>query len=101
APERPIDTPWVSVPGLLSAECKSNENATYLEVTVHVSPSGSRTDDIIGDLTPNWGLHLVDFNIAIGNLVEIVGEQAKSWVTKKNLKNPSLTSNFRIFSNVR
>jgi len=84
APERPVDTPWVSVPGLLSAECKSNENATYLEVTVHGASSGSRTDDIVGDLTPNWGLHLVDFNIAMGNLVEIVGEQAKSWVTKKN-----------------
>src|SRR5262249_46281581 len=58
-PERAIETPWVSVPGLLSAECKSNENATYLEIAVNGRPSGSRTDDIIGDLTPNWGLHLV------------------------------------------
>jgi len=82
-PERPIDTPWVNAPGLLSAECKSNENATYLEITVHGTPAGSRTDDIVGDITPNWGLHLVDFNIAMGNLVEVVGEQAKTWVTKK------------------
>jgi hypothetical protein len=78
-PERPIETPWVSVPGLLTADCRSNENATYLEVTVHGDPSDPRVDDIVGDLTPDWGLHLVDFNISIGNLVEIVGEQAKAW----------------------
>src|SRR4030095_12471232 len=77
-PERPIDTPWVSVPGLLSGQCKSNENATYLEVTVHGDPSDARIDDIVGDLgigaqiQPNWGLHLVDFNLSIGNLVDIV-----------------------------
>jgi hypothetical protein len=81
-PERPIETPWVSVPGLLTAECKSNENATYLEVTVHPDPSGKRTSDIIGDLTPDWGLHLIDFNIAIGDLVDIVGQQEKAWLRK-------------------
>jgi hypothetical protein len=37
-PEQTIDTPWVSVPGLLSARCNTNENATYLEVTVHGDP---------------------------------------------------------------
>jgi hypothetical protein len=81
-PERPIETPWVSVPGLLTGQCKSNENATYLEVTLHADPTGKRTSDIIGDLTPDWGLHLVDFNIAIGDLVEIVGQQAKAWLRK-------------------
>jgi hypothetical protein len=81
-PEQPVDTPWVSVPGLLAAECKSNAIATYLEITVHGDPSDPRIDDIVGDLTPDWGLHLVDFNVGMGNLVEIVGEQAKAWVAK-------------------
>ena len=80
--EQPIETPWVSVPGLLTAECKSSETATYLEVTVHPDPAGTRTDDIIGDLTPDWGLHLVDFNISLGNLIDVVGEQAKAWRRK-------------------
>jgi hypothetical protein len=89
SPEHPIDTPWVSVPGLLTAQCKSNENATYLELTVHGDPADARTDDIIGDLSTadriqaDWGLHLVDFNIAIGNLIDIVGEQAKTWAARK------------------
>ena len=78
-PPAKIDTPWVSVPGLLTARCASNENANYLEVTVH--PGGVRTDDIIGDLSnngqvlANWGLHLVDMNLAMGNLVDLVGRK--------------------------
>lgn len=85
-PERPIDTPWLSVPGLLTARCASNENATYLEVTVHPDTAGRRAGDIPGDLrfggqiAPDWGLHLVDVNLAIGNLVDIVGEQSKAWL---------------------
>lgn len=87
-PERPVDTPWVSVPGLLTAQCASNENAAYLEVTVHGDPSDPRTDDITGDLgvgaqvQANWGLHLVDVNLAMGNLVDIVGQQTKAWLGK-------------------
>jgi hypothetical protein len=85
-PERPIGTPWVSVPGLLTAACRSNQYATYLEVTVHGDPADARADDIVGDIgangqvLANWGLHLIDVNLAIGNLVDIVGRQAKAWL---------------------
>jgi hypothetical protein len=85
----PIDTAWVSVPGLLTARCTKNENATYLEITVHGDPSDPRVDDITGDIGPpgqplaNWGLHLIDVNLAMGNLVDIVGQQAKAYAMKK------------------
>ena len=84
-PERPIDTPWVSVPGLLTAQCTSNEHATYLEVTVHGNPSDPRADDVAGDLVTggrvldDWGLHLIDVNLAMGNLVDIVAQQGRAW----------------------
>ncbi len=84
-----IDTPWVSVPGLLTAQCATNENATFLEVTVHGNPADPRTDDIIGDLgagaqvLANWGLHLVDVNLTMGNLLDIVSQQGKSFAAKK------------------
>jgi hypothetical protein len=83
-----IDTPWVSVPGMLTARCTSNDYATYLEVTVHPDPSGKRTDDITGDLSangqvlPQWGLHLIDVNLVIGNLLDIVGKQGAAWKAK-------------------
>jgi len=84
-PEQPIDTPWVSVPGLLTARCNTNENATYLEITVNGNPADPRTDDIVGDIgsaarpAANWGLHLIDMNLAMGNLVDIVGQQALAY----------------------
>jgi hypothetical protein len=83
-----LDTPWVSVPGLLSAQCTSNEYATFLEITVNGNPSDPRTDDIYGDLgagaqiLKDWGLHLIDANLGIGNLLDIVGQQAKAWVKR-------------------
>jgi hypothetical protein len=84
-----IDTPWVSVPGLLTARCATNENATFLEVTVHGDPADPRVDDITGDLgapprvLANWGLHLIDVNVAMGNLVELVGRQAANYAAKR------------------
>jgi hypothetical protein len=84
-----VDTPWVSVPGLLTAKCTRNENAIFLEITVHGDPADPRVDDIVGDIGPaaqplaNWGLHLIDVNLAMGNLVDIVGQQAKVFAAKK------------------
>jgi DUF3089 family protein len=84
-PPQPVTTPFVSVPGLLSAECVSNEKGSYLEVTVHGDPHDPRTDDIAGDVmangkpVPSWGLHLIDVHEAMGNLVDIVGNQARAF----------------------
>jgi len=88
-PEKLIDTQWVSVPGMLTAKCTSNENATYLEVTVHPDPSGHRVDEISGDILANgrvqanWGLHLVDVNLAIGNFIDIVRQQSLAWIARR------------------
>jgi hypothetical protein len=80
-----IATPFVAVPGLLSAECVSNDKGSYLEITVHGRPEDPRTDDIPGDVMANgkpnasWGLHLIDVHAALGDLVDIVGRQAQAW----------------------
>jgi hypothetical protein len=85
-PPQPINTPFVSVPGLLTAECVKNENFSYLAVTVHGNPEDPRTDDIPGDVVVNgqvqadWGLHLIDVNLAMGNLIDIVRKQAKAYL---------------------
>ncbi|MGA9774198.1 MAG: DUF3089 domain-containing protein [Blastocatellia bacterium] len=91
-PAQPINTPFVSVPGMLTAECVSNEKGSYLAVTVHADAADPRADDIPGDIVANgqvqadWGLHLIDVNLAIGNLVDIVGRQAKSYLATKKKK---------------
>jgi Protein of unknown function (DUF3089) len=87
-PAKPIDTAFVKVPGLLSAECLTDEHGSYLAVTVHPTPGGVRTNDISGDVVVNgqvlqdWGLHLIDANLTMGNLVAIVGDETKAYLAK-------------------
>lgn len=89
ATDKTVDTPWVSVPGLLTAKCATNENGTYLEITVNGNPADPRVDDIIGDLgatgkpLANWGLHLIDVNLAMGNLVDLVVQQSKAYTARR------------------
>ena len=84
-----IETPFVSVPGLLSARCAANEHGRYLQVSVHGDPADPRADDIPGDLgavgkvQAHWGLHLIDVNLAMGNLVELVERQAAAFLSRK------------------
>lgn len=85
-PPQSINTPFVSVPGMLTAECLSNEHGSYLAVTIHDDPAGARAHDIGGDLTVNgnvladWGLHLIDMNLTMGNLIDVVGQQSKAYL---------------------
>jgi hypothetical protein len=52
-------------------------------------PADPRADDIVGDVMANgqvnasWGLHLIDVNLAMGNLVDIVREQGKAYLAVK------------------
>jgi hypothetical protein len=93
-PPATISTPFVSVPGLLTAECVSNDKGSYLEITVNGDPKDPRADDIPGDVmtagkpNPTWGLHLIDVHAAIGNLVEVVGQQARAYVKKTKTTAP-------------
>lgn len=84
-----VATPFVSVPGLLSAECVANERGSYLQVNLHADPKDPITDDIAGDIISNgkvnagWGLHLIDMNLAMGNLVDLVGRQGKNYLARQ------------------
>jgi hypothetical protein len=89
-PPQSINTPFVSVPRLLTAECVNNDKGSYLEITVNGDAHDPRADDIPGDVMasgkPNasWGLHLIDVHAAIGDLVDVVGKQAKAYVSNSS-----------------
>jgi hypothetical protein len=88
-PPRPVDTPFVKVPGLLTSECVENEHGSYLAVTVHPAEGGMRVNEISGDVLINgkvaedWGLHLIDANLAMGNLLSIVGDETSAYLAKR------------------
>ncbi len=84
-----VSTPFVELPGLVSAECVSQGGFDYLAVTVHPDKADPRADNIPGDLLvlgqplKDWGLHLVDVNLTMGDLVAVVGEQSKAYTAAK------------------
>jgi hypothetical protein len=72
-----ITTPFVLYPDMVSAQCVDDGTFGYLELTI-ITDEGPRTDDVGGDLSPEWGMHLIDANVAMGDLVALVASQAGS-----------------------
>lgn len=83
-----VTTPFVKAPGLLSAECAANGKFRYLAITVNAVPGDPRTDTIVGDVSvggqvlADWGLHLIDMPVVMGNLVTLSATQAKTWLKR-------------------
>lgn len=75
-------TPFLRTEGLVTGECRHDGQAGWLAVTENADPKDARTDRIPGDvyfmgkLNPGWGLHVVDMNVAQGDLVRLVEAQA-------------------------
>ena len=71
-------TPFVSYPGEFSAHCESTGGATWLQIdrtggANDVRPAVARSQ------SPAWGLHVVDVNIALGNLIELVRSESAAY----------------------
>jgi Protein of unknown function (DUF3089) len=70
-------TVWSTEPGSYSAECSSAGGANVLELTsLHGAQVASPAP------TPEWGLHLLDANIALGNLITIVKREAAAFASE-------------------
>jgi hypothetical protein len=75
-PTPAVSTSWVAYPGMYSAACQSRAGATWLEVRKIASGRDTRPQ-LTESLGPAWGYHLVDINLALGNLVaDVRGEEA-------------------------
>lgn len=70
-------TPWVEYRNAYKASCSAADGANVLQVTPRgASPQLNPSPD------PTWGLHLVDANIALGDLVDLVHIQSIVWTAK-------------------
>ena len=66
-----VPTPWVEYPSAYRGQCATVNGATVLLVqAVH----GALHLNAVP--TAQWGLHLVDGQIALGDLVQMIGVQA-------------------------
>ncbi len=74
---------FYKMPGFLSGQCVVNEDGvSYLEISMNADPDDPRADDYNGEFTDGegWGLHLIDINMTMGNLVDLGAAQAQSWL---------------------
>jgi hypothetical protein len=84
-PQPSITTPFVKVPGLISTKCVQKGDYHFLEMTVTPDPADARTDELAGEIMRatgpdlNWGLHLIDMDHSMGDLVRIARKQAGAW----------------------
>jgi hypothetical protein len=73
-----LATPWVTEPQLYTGQCLSEGGATWLQVSAPITPGDTR--QVIGQtLGPTWGLHLVDVNIALGDLVDVARAEGAAY----------------------
>ncbi|HMD57292.1 MAG TPA: DUF3089 domain-containing protein [Solirubrobacteraceae bacterium] len=70
-------TPWVAAPAEYSAKCENRKGASWLQL--NLKDASDPRERIIETLGPLWGTHLVDVNVALGNLVGLVGAQSLSY----------------------
>ena len=68
-------TPWVTTPGEYAAQCRYQNGASWLQLN-YTGPRGDPREQIKETLGPLWGTHLVDVNVALGNLVGLVRLQS-------------------------
>ena len=73
-----VTTPWVSFPGLYTAQCESRSGATWLEVN-STATSGDPRPIVTASLGPDWGYHAEDVNLALGNLVGDVAQEEAAY----------------------
>jgi Protein of unknown function (DUF3089) len=73
-----IETGWVTMPDYVEAECVERDGAGYLAATIG-GGDDVRGTTVGGVLGPGWGLHLVDVNLAMGDLVDLVADQGRAY----------------------
>ena len=83
-----IATPFVRLPGLVHGACVKADGASYFSISL-TPGKGPRAKTIPGDILigktvlKSWGLHLIDVNLAEGDLVELAGRQSQAFLAKR------------------
>ena len=70
--------PYLRTDGLVSARCVNDGPRGYLSIRTNADPKDKRTDRVGGEVgalgffLPGWGMHLIDFNAAQGDILRAI-----------------------------
>ena len=71
-------TPWVTAPGEYTGQCHKEHGASWLQINP-VGPAIDPPEYVKERLGAEWGLHVYDVNIALGNLVHTTALQSGAY----------------------
>ena len=77
-----IHTTFIRLPGLVSGECVTSGDLSYLAIEVGTDRRSVLETRALtaAEVVPGWGLHLLDVNLVLDDLVELVRAQSVAWV---------------------
>ncbi|MBV8464844.1 MAG: DUF3089 domain-containing protein [Burkholderiales bacterium] len=80
-----VKTPFYALPGVASVQCVHDAHGSYLALSNLPRATGDiRPTDLPGDVVVrgnvlySWGLHPVDINLLLGNLIDFVGRHSRA-----------------------
>jgi hypothetical protein len=83
-------TQWVEETDLATAQCEHRNGASWLQITTTAATEAvlqertARQEVPAEALGPQWGLHVDDVNLALGNLVSAVADESASYVRRSS-----------------
>ena len=72
------DTAFVGYPKLFEASCQAEGDARWLQIDTTPAVNDTRRLPV-ASLTPEWGLHAIEFNLTLGDLVRLVARQTLAY----------------------
>ena len=72
-----VTTPFVLYRGVFDGECVQRNGFSFLEISLQLAPGDQRPEPPYHSVVePGFGLHLVDYNIPLDDLIDAVAQQA-------------------------
>ena len=75
-------------PPPIELECVRKDGFHFLQAHVNADPADPRADEMFGDILregkplASWGLHSIDINLTMGNLLDVVDAQSKAYLAQ-------------------
>lgn len=70
-----VAAPFAQLPDSMTAECIADGSRTYLAISAVKAPGDARDVTAVVANQPGWGLHITEFNLTMGNLLDLVRSQ--------------------------
>jgi len=79
------DPPYVELAGQLTAECVPDAQGAVLRIRVEPGPAAGLLGVVLQRFSPApaWGVHPLDISLVQGNMIDLIGSQAESWLARK------------------